>query len=61
MAKIYTAKLKDEEGKTVFIEIEVPDSTGTSEKDDGASRSTSDGSFSFTDGSGKRLTITIAE
>lgn len=61
MAKKCIAKIKAEDGRTVFIEIEDPNSDGASEEGEQPSFSESDESFSFTDADGKRLTITIAE
>ena len=61
MATIYKATLVAEDGKKVSIEIEDPDSSGTTNVSAEADSSTGEGSFTFIDSSGKRLTITIAE
>jgi hypothetical protein len=61
MSVTYKATIQADEGKKVIIEIEDPNSAEQSEVGAESGLTSSDGSFSFTDQNGKRLTITIAE
>lgn len=61
MSTTYKATIVSEDGKKVIIEIEDPNAEGTAKQGSERESEAPEGSFSFTDSSGKRLTITIAE